>query len=64
MKNPGSQVFGIYAPVYGTTRGVWTNEFDTFNYVADAPNLYPWSRALGTFDNVGVAMTCAFGGPI
>jgi hypothetical protein len=61
--NSGNTAFGIYAEArqYAAT-GVVTNEIDSFNHsVAPSTNLPP-NRAIGTTQNIPVALTIGAGG--
>lgn len=63
MSNPGDQGFAHYSAAYGTTNGLWTSEFSSFNYSADGPSNYPWSRSFGIKDSLGIPVTCSMHGP-
>ena len=62
--NGGNTVFGLYAPAYQyATTGVVTGaEIDSFMMTAIGSSNLPPNRAIGTSQNVGVALTVAAGG--
>lgn len=61
--NSGNTAFGIYAEArqYAAT-GVVTNEIDSFNHSAAPSTSLPPNRAIGTTQNVPVALTVGAGG--
>lgn len=63
MSNVGDQGFAHYSAAYGTTHGLWTSEFSSFNYSADSPAHFPWSRSFGIKESIGIPITCSMHGP-
>jgi hypothetical protein len=61
--NSGNTAFGIYAEArqYAAT-GVVTNEIDSFNHSAAPSTSLPPNRAIGTTENIPVALTVGAGG--
>jgi hypothetical protein len=60
---PGGAAWGLYAQARNLTAGVATNEIDSFNETATAPDpSLPPNRALGITQVVPIALTVAAGG--
>lgn len=62
LNHAGNQTFGVFGRVDLRTAGVGTNEFNTFNYNAGPPGVFPPDRSFGIVNTIPVTVTVAAGG--